>query len=106
MGRLRRFVKIGGEMVSLVRTEKIMETLLPEGVDCCVVDVPDSLKGARIVAVVTAKVQDSTLIQKMGKKLPQIAIPKTFMVIPELPKMGTGKIDFRTITEMVRKIEN
>ena len=106
MGRLRRFVKIGGEMVSLVRTEKIMETLLPEGVDCCVVDVPDSLKGARIVAVVTAKVQDRTLIQKMGKELPQIAIPKTFMVIPELPKMGTGKIDFRTITEMVRKIEN
>lgn len=105
MGRLRRFVKIGGEMISLVRTEKILESLLPEGVDCCVVDVPDSLKGARIVAVVTEKVQDRTLIQEMGKKLPKIAVPKTFMVIPELPKMGTGKIDFRTITEMAREIE-
>jgi len=63
MGRLRRFVKIGGEMISLVRTEKILESLLPEGVECCVVDVPDSLKGARIIAVVTEKVQERTLIQ-------------------------------------------
>ncbi len=103
MGRLRRFVKIGGEMISLVRTEKILESLLPDGVDCCVVDVPDSIKGARIVAVVTEKVQDRTLIQEMGKQLPKIAIPKTFMIIPDLPKMGTGKIDFRTITEMVSR---
>ena len=106
MGRLRRFVKIGGEMVSLVRTEKVLESLLPEGVECCVVDVPDSLKGARIVAAVTEKVQDRKLVHEMGKKLPAIAIPKTFTVIPELPKMGTGKIDFRGITEMVRKIED
>ena len=106
MGRLRRFVKIGGEMVSLVRTEKILETLLPEGVDCCVVDVPDSRKGARILAVVTEKVQERMLIQEMGRKLPKIGIPKTFIVIPELPKMGTGKIDFRTITEMAIRIEN
>jgi len=41
----------------------------------------------------------------MGKKLPKIAIPKTFMFIPELPKMATGKIDFRTITEMARRIK-
>ncbi len=106
LGRLRRFVKIGGEMISLVRTERILETLLPEGVNCCLVDVPDSIKGARIVAAVTAKVQDRKLIREMGKKLPQIAIPKTFVVIPEFPKMGTGKIDFRSITEIVRGIEN
>ena len=102
-GRLRRFVKIGGEMVSLVRTERVLESLLPDGIDCCVVDVPDSVKGARIVAVVTKKVKEGKLIHEMGKELPKIAIPKTFTIIPELPKMGTGKIDFRGITEMVRK---
>ncbi len=103
LGRLRRFVKIGGEMVSLVRTEKVLEEFLPDGVDCCVVDVPDSIKGARIMAVVTQNVESGKLVRALGKKLPQIAIPKTFVVIPELPKMGTGKIDFRTITEIVRK---
>ncbi|HNX96767.1 MAG TPA: AMP-binding protein, partial [Candidatus Aminicenantes bacterium] len=55
-GRLRRFVKIGGEMVSLVAVENVLVRLLPEDVDCCVVEVPDSLKGAKIVAVVSQEV--------------------------------------------------
>ena len=42
------------------------------------------------------------MIRKMSEKLPPIAIPGKFVIIPDLPKMGTGKVDFRTITEMVR----
>ncbi|MCK5119105.1 MAG: AMP-binding protein, partial [Candidatus Latescibacteria bacterium] len=102
-GRLRRFVKIGGEMVSLVRTESVLEELLPDDVSCCVVEVPDSLKGARIVAAVTAEVDEKEMRKKLSEKLPPIAIPKRFVVFPELPKMGSGKVDFRTITRMVRE---
>jgi acyl-[acyl-carrier-protein]-phospholipid O-acyltransferase / long-chain-fatty-acid--[acyl-carrier-protein] ligase len=102
-GRLKRFVKIGGEMVSLVRTETVLEEFLPSGVGCCVVEIPDSRKGARIVAALTKKVDEKKIIQKMSQKLPPIAIPKMYVVIPELPKMGSGKIDFRTATNMVRK---
>jgi acyl-[acyl-carrier-protein]-phospholipid O-acyltransferase/long-chain-fatty-acid--[acyl-carrier-protein] ligase len=102
-GRLKRFVKIGGEMVSLVKTENVLEELIPEGSSCCVVDVPDSAKGARLVAAVTAKVNEKTLIREMGKKLPKIAVPSQFVRFPELPKMGSGKVDFRTITNMVQK---
>jgi acyl-[acyl-carrier-protein]-phospholipid O-acyltransferase/long-chain-fatty-acid--[acyl-carrier-protein] ligase len=101
-GRLKRFVKIGGEMVSLVRTEIVLEDLLPDGVSCCVVDVPDARKGARLAVAVTAKVNDKELIKKMGDKLPPIAIPNQFLVFDELPKMGSGKMDFRSITDMVR----
>ncbi len=101
-GRLKRFVKIGGEMVSLVRTEMVLEKLVPEGVAVCVVEVPDSLKGARIVAAVTKKLNEREIIKKMAKELPAIAIPKEFIVFPELPKMGSGKVDFRTITMQVR----
>jgi len=36
--------------------------------------------------------------------LPNIALPKQFVVIEELPKMGSGKIDFRTVTAMVNEI--
>ena len=49
-GRFKRFVKIGGEMVSLVRVENVMEQHLPEGVSCCIVEIPDEVKGATIVA--------------------------------------------------------
>lgn len=102
-GRLKRFVKIGGEMVSLVRVETEMLKFLPDGVDCCVVEVPDSLKGARIVAAVTQEVNERKLLKAMAEELPAIALPKQFVVLDEFPKMGSGKIDFRTITELVRQ---
>ncbi len=102
-GRLKRFVKIGGEMVSLVRVESVMLGLLPEDVDCCVVEVPDSLKGAKIVAAITGEVNERKLLKAMAGELPAIALPKQFVVLNEFPKMGSGKIDFRSITEMVRQ---
>lgn len=105
-GRLKRFVKIGGEMVSLVKTESALEGLLPDGVSCCVVEIPDPQKGARLIAAVTQKVDENEMRKKMSKELPQINIPSRFMVFDELPKMGSGKVDFRTITEMVREKMN
>lgn len=102
-GRLKRFVKIGGEMVSLVRVESVLLGLLPAGVDCCVVEVPDSLKGARIVAALTEAVHEKKLLRAMAEELPAIALPKQFVVLGEFPKMGSGKIDFRSITETVRQ---
>jgi len=38
----------------------------------------------------------------MGGELPNFALPKQFVVVPEIPKMSSGKIDFRTLTETVR----
>jgi len=105
-GRLKRFVKIGGEMVSLVKSESVLEGLLPDGVSCCVVDVPDPKKGARLIAAVTEKVDEKELRKKLGKQLPPINVPSQFMVFDELPKMGSGKVDFRSITDMVRQKAN
>ncbi|MCX6556415.1 MAG: AMP-binding protein [Candidatus Aminicenantes bacterium] len=102
-GRLKRFVKIGGEMVSLVKVETVLLSLLPHGDDCCVVEVPDSLKGARIVAALNKPVNEKKLLKAMAEELPNIALPKQFVILDEFPKMGSGKIDFRTITELVRQ---
>lgn len=106
VGRIKRFVKIGGEMVSLVKIESVLDTLLPEDAHCCVVEIPDSTKGARIVAVTTEKINRKTTLKQMAQQLPKIALPKQFIILEELPKMGSGKIDFRTITEMVRKLHS
>ncbi len=102
-GRLKRFVKIGGEMVSLVRTETVLEKQLPAGVSCCVVEVPDAKKGAKIVAAVTQEVDERSIIKALAKELPPIALPKQFVVLPEMPKMGSGKVDFRTVGRLVRE---
>jgi acyl-[acyl-carrier-protein]-phospholipid O-acyltransferase/long-chain-fatty-acid--[acyl-carrier-protein] ligase len=102
VGRLRRFMKVGGEMISLIRVEDELEKHLPEGVLCCVVEIPDALRGAKIVATVTEKIDEKSVLKKMSEKLPNICLPKQFVVINELPKMASGKIDFRTVTDMVR----
>lgn len=103
VGRLKRFVKIGGEMVSLVKIEDILEKFLPEDSYCCVVEIPDAIKGARIVAVLTTPLDEKGVLKKMSEYLPPIALPKIFLVWETLPKMGSGKIDFRSISEKARE---
>ncbi len=105
-GRFKRFAKVGGEMVSLVKVENIMEKYLPEGVSCCIVEIPDEKKGSYIVASVSAEVHKTEILRKMMNDLPSIALPREFVVIKELPMMSTGKIDFRTATKMVQEIMN
>ncbi len=102
-GRLKRFVKVGGEMVSLVRVEMELEELLPEGVECCVVELPDVRKGAVLAVAVSEEVDQKSLLKTLGKRLPPIAMPKHFVVLEELPKMGSGKVDFRTTTTLVQE---
>ncbi len=103
-GRLKRFVKIGGEMVSLVRVELELEELLPEGVECCVVELPDARKGALLAVAVSEPVDEKPLLKALAKRLPPIAMPKCFVVLEELPKMGSGKVDFRSTTTLVQKV--
>jgi acyl-[acyl-carrier-protein]-phospholipid O-acyltransferase/long-chain-fatty-acid--[acyl-carrier-protein] ligase len=104
LGRLKRFAKIGGEMVSLLHVESVLEPLLPAGVECCVVEIPDARKGASLIIAVDHAVDEKTIREQLASKLPAIAVPRKFVVFDALPKMGSGKIDFRKTTEMVKEI--
>jgi acyl-[acyl-carrier-protein]-phospholipid O-acyltransferase/long-chain-fatty-acid--[acyl-carrier-protein] ligase len=103
-GRFKRFAKIGGEMISLVKVENTLEKFLPAGVSCCVVEVSDEKKGSEIIATVSAEVHKTEILRKMLTELPIIALPRQFIVIKELPMMSTGKIDFRSVTKIVQEI--
>ncbi len=106
-GRLKRFVKIGGEMVSLVNVENALDDLLPEDSICCVVEIPNPVKGADIVAALTDKEVDIKKIKaQLKKKLPAISIPKDFFTVDELPLMGSGKVNFREVEKICRKLHN
>ncbi len=103
-GRLKRFVKVGGEMISLVRVESELEELLPDDVVCCVVGIADASKGARIVAAVTAAIDEESIRNELAARLPRIAVPKEFIVVSELPATGSGKTDFRRAAEIVQGV--
>jgi len=105
-GRLRRFVKIGGEMISLVMVEEALNALTPEEVECCVVELPDAKRGSRIIAVSTKEIDQQELKKRLARDLPKLALPRKYIVVPEFPRMGSGKTDFRSLTAMVRDIES
>ena len=44
------------------------------------------------------------VLKRMATELPNLALPREFLVIEELPKMGSGKVDFRKVTEMVKTL--
>jgi acyl-[acyl-carrier-protein]-phospholipid O-acyltransferase / long-chain-fatty-acid--[acyl-carrier-protein] ligase len=104
VGRLRRFVKIGGEMVSLGYVEEILEALLPANTLCCVVEVPDVKKGSKIVAVITQPIDERQALRAMSRQIPAIALPKQFILLSELPMMATGKKDFKQIQKIVQEM--
>ena len=104
-GRLKRFVKIGGEMVSLVRVEDVITRLLPEEIQCCVVELPHPVKGAEIaVAISTDNYNKLKLSLQLKLELPAIALPKRFYVLEEMPLSGTGKIDFREVKNICGRL--
>jgi acyl-[acyl-carrier-protein]-phospholipid O-acyltransferase / long-chain-fatty-acid--[acyl-carrier-protein] ligase len=104
-GRLKRFVKIGGEMVSLVHIEEVINNLLPEEVICCVSDLPHPVKGAEVVVATSSDNYNKLKLSLQLKlELPAIAIPKHYYVIEEMPISGTGKIDFRKVRQICLKL--
>lgn len=103
-GRLKRFVKIGGEMISLVMVEETLNEITPDDIECCAVELPDSKRGSRIVAATTKDIDQSDIQKKLANELPNLALPKAYVVVPEFPRMGSGKTDFRTLTEKVRAL--
>ena len=101
-GRLKRFVKIGGEMVSLTAVENAVEKFIGEDYQCCAVEIPHVTKGADIIVAITKDISDTEMKKDLGNELPPISIPKKFIYFNELPLMGNGKVNFRAVEDMCR----
>ncbi|MCH2356401.1 MAG: hypothetical protein MK319_07000, partial [Pseudomonadales bacterium] len=91
---------------SLMMVEEILNELTPEGVECCVVELPDAKRGSRIVAVTSAKIDRQEISKRLAAEIPKLAIPKKYVTIAEFPRMGSGKTDFRRLTDLVHQLEN
>jgi len=104
-GRLKRFIKIGGEMVSLVAVEEALAPLLPENVSCCAVEIPDPRKGAKVAVAITDEIDRKHIQKELSRVLPKIALPAKYYLIPEFPMSGNGKISFREVNHICQKME-
>jgi acyl-[acyl-carrier-protein]-phospholipid O-acyltransferase/long-chain-fatty-acid--[acyl-carrier-protein] ligase len=106
LGRLKRFAKVSGEMVSLTAVEEVLAGAFPQfGLRCEVVVVsrPDDDKGEVLLAVTNEprlrQEQVREIIRQRG--LTNLCVPRELRLVREIPKLGTGKTDYRELERVL-----
>jgi acyl-[acyl-carrier-protein]-phospholipid O-acyltransferase/long-chain-fatty-acid--[acyl-carrier-protein] ligase len=104
VGRVKRFAKLGGEMVSLASAERIAETAVPE-IRHAVVALPDPRRGEKLIVVTEAHGFDRALLLEAAHQLglPEIAVPREVIEIDQMPLLGTGKTDYAAVTRLAEQ---
>ena len=102
LGRVKRFAKIGGEMVSLTAAEGLAASLWPDSRHA-VISLPDGKKGERLVLVTDQPdAEASTLIaHAKAQGAPELAVPRRIVKTLEVPVLGSGKTDYVAIQRIV-----
>ncbi len=102
VGRATRFAKIAGEMVSLSAVESYATAVWPEHMHA-VVSVPDPRKGEQLV-LVTEKSDASReplLAYAKDQGIGELMVPKTIRIVAKIPVLGTGKLDYVGVKNLV-----
>jgi acyl-[acyl-carrier-protein]-phospholipid O-acyltransferase/long-chain-fatty-acid--[acyl-carrier-protein] ligase len=108
LGRLKRFAKVSGEMVSLTAVEDALAGAFPQfGLRCqvAVVTRPDADKGEILIAVTNeAKLTLADIrgaVRAAG--LTNLCAPRELKVVVRIPKLGTGKTDHRELQRLLQE---
>ena len=105
-GRMKRFAKVSGEMISLTAVEEVLSGAFPHyglRFQIAVVSRPDQDKGEALIAATNEprlQLEEIRIAIRM-KGLPNISVPREVRVVKELPKLGTGKINHRELQKLV-----
>ena len=103
--RYSRFAKVGGEMVSLGLVERQIAKVLGENDQVAVAALPDEKKGEKLVLLLEGEMEINLLqerIKSLG--LNPLFVPSEYYKVEELPKLGTGKADFKGVKRVALKL--
>ena len=103
--RIKRFAKVGGEMVSLKAVENMINSAF-EGRDdfCCgVVAVPHENKGEQIILVTNEQTLTTENLREFIKQngYPELYMPRRIIYRDKIPTSATGKVDNVTLKKEV-----
>ena len=104
VGRVKRFAKVAGEMVSLEAVEKLAQTAAPGALHAAI-GLPDPGKGEALALFTTAAALGRAALQEAARRLgmPELAVPRKIMHVGELPLLGTGKTDYVSLQRMAQE---
>ena len=106
LGRLKRFAKVSGEMVSLAAVEDALAGAFPQyGLRFAVAVIArsDAAKGEKLIAVTNEPrltleaIRDAIQARGLGN----LSVPRTIQVLHDLPRLSTGKVNYRELEKMV-----
>lgn len=106
-GRMKRFAKVSGEMISLTAVEDALAGAFGRyGPRCevAMVALPDEDKGERLIAVTNEPRLELGELRAVlrSKGLSNLAAPRALQVVRTIPKLGTGKVNHRALESIVR----
>lgn len=105
MGRVKRFAKIGGEMVSLAVVENCASAIWPDHMHAASA-IPDARKGEQVVLVSTAPEVNRAEILAWAQShgVSELSVPRKVFHVDDVPVLGTGKVDYGSIEKMVTSL--
>jgi acyl-[acyl-carrier-protein]-phospholipid O-acyltransferase/long-chain-fatty-acid--[acyl-carrier-protein] ligase len=100
-GRVKRFAKVAGEMVSLETVENIANHASPQHRHAATTQI-DAQRGESILLFTTDANLNRDQLSNSAKELgnPELAVARKLIVVEELPLLGTGKTDYVTLKNM------
>jgi acyl-[acyl-carrier-protein]-phospholipid O-acyltransferase/long-chain-fatty-acid--[acyl-carrier-protein] ligase len=106
LGRLKRFAKISGEMVSLTAVEEALAGAFPQyglRFQIAVMARPDADRGESLFAVANDQRLNMEELRAAlkAKGLGNLSLPREIKFQRDIPKLGTGKIDYRQLQALV-----
>ncbi len=104
-GRVKRFAKIAGEMISLEVVEQIAAAALPQFAHAASSRV-DPAKGEALVLFTTAPALGREILMAAARSIgaSELAIPRVVQRVSEIPLLGTGKTDYVRLKQMAEEL--
>ena len=106
LGRLKRFAKVSGEMVSLTAVEEALAGAFPQygmRFQAAVITRPDADRGEALIAVSNepkfnlGEIRDAI----KAKGLSNLCVPREVKYVRDIPKLGTGKVNHRELQKLI-----
>ncbi|HUS07503.1 MAG TPA: bifunctional acyl-ACP--phospholipid O-acyltransferase/long-chain-fatty-acid--ACP ligase [Bryobacteraceae bacterium] len=104
-GRIRRFAKVAGEMVSLELVERIAAAAEPRFLHASA-SIKDASRGEAIILLTLDATLQRERLQASARAIgaPEIAVPRRIIYIEKMPLLGNGKKDYVALSKMANQL--